>query len=49
MDKCEVCEKLETDCDCVYCRSCGYKTMRDDMYKGKCSACEDKQMVQGIR
>lgn len=49
MDKCEVCEKLETDCDCVYCKACGYKTTRDDMYKGKCGACEDKQMIRGIK
>lgn len=49
MDTCEVCEKIETQCLCVYCRACGRKTTHDDMYRGKCGACEDRQMVQGIR
>ena len=49
MDICEICNELETNCDCVYCRACGRKTKRDDMYKGKCDACEDEQMVRGIR
>lgn len=48
MDKCEICERLENECDCVYCRSCGYKELREEMYRGKCRACEDKQMVRGI-
>lgn len=49
MDICEVCNQEEIKCDCVYCRLCGRKTTRDDMYNGKCGACEDKQMVGGIR
>ena len=43
MDICEVCNQEETKCDCVYCRACGYKTPRDDMYGGKCGACEDNK------
>jgi predicted Zn-ribbon and HTH transcriptional regulator len=31
------------------CRSCGDEFNTDEMYQGKCDACEDKQMVQGIR
>lgn len=33
----------------VECRACGEETNPEDMYKGKCDACEDKQMVVGIR
>lgn len=49
MDICEVCEKLETDCVCVYCRACGYKELKEEMYQGKCRVCEEKQMIGGIR
>ena len=49
MDICEICEVIETSCDCVYCKSCGRKTKRESMWQGKCDWCEDKQMVQGIR
>ena len=49
MDMCEVCNVIETSCDCVYCKSCGGKTARDDMWRGKCGDCEDIQMIRGIR
>ena len=49
MDICEVCEKLETDCDCRYCKKCGEKDLRSEMYQGLCGWCEDSSMVRSIR
>lgn len=49
MDICEICNKEETTCECVYCKACGYKELKEEMYQGKCRACEDRQMVEGIR
>lgn len=45
---CETCDLSNETCDCVPCRSCGHDTPRDDMWNGKCGACEDEQMVRGI-
>lgn len=49
VELCETCDNNVDNCDCVDCKSCGEQSKREDMYKGKCDACEDKQMVQGIR
>lgn len=41
--------KIENNEVLVECRSCGEEVNIEDMYQGKCDACEDRQMVQGIR
>lgn len=33
----------------VECRACGEEVPEDSLYRGKCDACEDEQMVVGIR
>lgn len=41
----EVCECKDT----IECRACGETVNTSDTFQGRCDACEDKQMVQGIR
>lgn len=48
-DTCDSCELTEDNCECVPCRSCGEKTMIEDIYQGRCPSCEDEQMVRSIR
>ena len=46
---CETCDNNVDNCKCVDCRSCGEKMEISSGYQGRCDACEDRQMVQGIR
>lgn len=45
---CEACDLRSNSCQCVPCRACGHDTPPEDMWQGKCGACEDEQMVRGI-
>lgn len=49
VDICELCERIELECDCVFCKICGRKEYYDAIFEGKCGACEDAQMIRGIK
>lgn len=49
VDLCELCELIEMECECVFCKVCGRKELDDEIYEGRCRACEDKQMIRGIK
>ena len=49
LELCETCDNNKDNCTCVDCKSCGKSMQIEDAFQGKCGACEDKQMVQGIQ
>lgn len=43
------CGEANENCDCQRCESCEEKVPSDEIYEGRCSSCEDAQMVRSIR